>query len=188
MASAHWEAAATMLGATEPAPLVYDFAGFPRRFYDVTYPALGAPGLADQVAALLPDNEHVVRTNRGLDHGAYIPPTVMYPDADVPVLQMPLPTLEPDRLLALGARLRPLRDQGVLIIGSGVHHPRASVPDPRALAIPRGPRRLAGRSGSTTGPERHWPPATSTPWPRSGTARRACRMRIRPASTSHRCS
>lgn len=119
MASAHWEAAPTMLGATEPAPLVYDFAGFPRRFYDVTYPAPGAPGLADQVAAVLPDNEHVVRTNRGLDHGAYVPLTVMYPDADVPVLQMSLPTLEPDRLLALGARLRPLRDQGVLIVGSG---------------------------------------------------------------------
>jgi len=119
MASAHWEAAPTMLGATEPAPLVYDFAGFPRRFYDVTYPAPGASGLADRVAALLPDNEHVVRTNRGLDHGAYVPLTVMYPDADVPVLQMSLPTLEPDRLLALGARLRPLRDQGVLIVGSG---------------------------------------------------------------------
>lgn len=119
VASAHWEAAPTMLGATEPVPLVHDFFGFPRRYYDVTYPAPGAPGLADQVAALLPDDEHVVRTDRGLDHGAYVPLTVMYPDADVPVLQLSLPTLEPDRLLALGARLRPLRDQGVLIVGSG---------------------------------------------------------------------
>ena len=119
MASAHWEAAPTMLGATEPVPLVYDFAGFPRRYYDVTYPAPGAPDLADQVAALMPATEHVVRTKRGLDHGAYVPLTVMYPDADVPVLQMSLPTLEPDRLLALGRRLQPLRDQGVLIVGSG---------------------------------------------------------------------
>lgn len=117
--SAHWEAAPTMLGATEPVPLVYDFAGFARRYYEVTYPAPGAPGLADQVAALLPDTEQVVRTNRGLDHGAYVPLTVMYPDADVPVLQMSLPTLEPDRLLGLGRRLQPLRDQGVLVIGSG---------------------------------------------------------------------
>jgi 4,5-DOPA dioxygenase extradiol len=119
MASAHWEAAPTMLGAVEPVPLVYDFTGFPRRFYEVTYAAPGAPHLADEVAAMMPDTEHVVRTNRGLDHGAYVPLTVMYPGADVPVLQMSLPTLEPDRLLALGRRLQPLRDEGVLIVGSG---------------------------------------------------------------------
>lgn len=119
IASAHWEAAPVMLGATEPVPLVYDFGGFPRRFYEVTYPAPGAPELADRVQALLPDREPVVRTTRGLDHGAYVPLTVMYPDADVPVLQMSLPTLEPDRLLELGRRLRPLRDEGVLIVGSG---------------------------------------------------------------------
>lgn len=119
IASAHWEAAPTMLGAVEPVPLVYDFTGFPRRFYEVTYAAPGAPDLADEVAALMPDTEHVVRTTRGLDHGAYVPLTVMYPDADVPVLQMSLPTLEPYRLLSLGRRLQPLRDEGVLIVGSG---------------------------------------------------------------------
>ncbi len=117
--SAHWEAAPLMLGATDPVPLVYDFGGFPRRFYEVTYPAPGAPALADQVAALLPDTQQVVRTARGLDHGAYVPLTVMYPNADVPVLQMSLPTLDPDRLLDLGRRLQPLRDQGVLVMGSG---------------------------------------------------------------------
>jgi 4,5-DOPA dioxygenase extradiol len=117
--SAHWEAAPTMLGATQPVPLVHDFGGFPRRFYEVTYPAPGAPRLADSVAALLPDTEQVVRTSRGLDHGAYVPLTVMYPDADVPVLQMSLPTLDPERLLKLGRRLQPLRDEGVLIVGSG---------------------------------------------------------------------
>ncbi len=108
-----------MLGATETVPLVYDFGGFPRRFYEVTYPAPGAPDLADQVAALMPDGQEVVRTQRGLDHGAYVPLTVMYPDADVPVLQMSLPTLEPGRLLELGRRLQPLREQGVLVVGSG---------------------------------------------------------------------
>ncbi len=119
VASAHWEAAPMMLGATETVPLVYDFGGFPRRFYEVTYRAPGAPELADQVAAMMPDTRHVARTNRGLDHGAYVPLTVMYPDADVPVLQVSLPSLEPDDLLDIGRRLRPLRDQGVLVLGSG---------------------------------------------------------------------
>ncbi|MEV6343616.1 class III extradiol ring-cleavage dioxygenase [Actinoplanes sp. NPDC051851] len=119
MASAHWESAPLMLGATETVPLVYDFGGFARHYYEVQYRAPGAPVLADQVAALMPDGETVARTNRGLDHGAYVPLTVMYPEADIPVLQMSLPTTEPDRLLELGARLAPLRDEGVLIVGSG---------------------------------------------------------------------
>jgi 4,5-DOPA dioxygenase extradiol len=117
--SAHWDAAPLMLGATEPVPLVYDFGGFPDRFYRATYPAPGAPELAEAVRRILPDTEQVVRTDRGLDHGAYVPLSVMYPDADVPVLQMSLPTLEPGRLLALGRRLAELRDLGVLMIGSG---------------------------------------------------------------------
>ncbi|GLY06321.1 dioxygenase [Actinoplanes sp. NBRC 101535] len=119
MASAHWESAPLMLGATETVPLVYDFGGFAQRYYQVQYRAPGAPELAGQVAALMPDGETVTRTDRGLDHGAYVPLTVMYPEADIPVLQMSLPTDEPDRLLELGRRLAPLRDEGVLIIGSG---------------------------------------------------------------------
>jgi 4,5-DOPA dioxygenase extradiol len=119
MASAHWESAPLMLGATETVPLVYDFGGFARRYYDVQYRAPGAPELAARIEKLMPDSESVARTNRGLDHGAYVPLTVMYPDADVPVLQMSLPTLEPDRLLEIGRRLAPLRDEGVLVVGSG---------------------------------------------------------------------
>ena len=119
MASAHWESAPLMLGATETVPLVYDFGGFPRHYYEVQYRAPGAPTLADRIEKLMPDTEQVARTTRGLDHGAYVPLTVMYPDADIPVLQMSLPTLEPDKLLDLGRRLAPLRDEGVLIIGSG---------------------------------------------------------------------
>jgi 4,5-DOPA dioxygenase extradiol len=119
IASAHWESAPLMLGATETVPLVYDFGGFPRHYYEVQYRSPGAPELADLVEKLMPDTEQVARTTRGLDHGAYVPLTVMYPDADIPVLQMSLPTLEPDRLLELGRRLAPLRDEGVLIIGSG---------------------------------------------------------------------
>jgi 4,5-DOPA dioxygenase extradiol len=118
--SAHWESAPLTLGATETVPLVYDFGGFAARYYRVRYPAPGAPALADRVEALMPHNEQVVRQpGRGLDHGAYVPLTVMYPDADVPVLQISLPTLEPGRLLELGRRLRPLREEGVLIVGSG---------------------------------------------------------------------
>ncbi len=119
MASAHWEAAPLMLGATRTVPLVHDFGGFPRRFHEVTYPAPGAPDLADAVERLLPDTQRAVRTDRGLDHGAYVPLTVMYPDADVPVLQISLPTLDPGALLDLGRRLAELRDEGVLVVGSG---------------------------------------------------------------------
>jgi 4,5-DOPA dioxygenase extradiol len=119
MASAHWESAPLMLGATETVPLVYDFGGFPRHYYEVRYPAPGAPELAARIERLMPDHERVTRTGRGLDHGAYVPLTVMYPDADIPVLQMSLPTLEPDRLLEIGRRLAPLREEGVLIVGSG---------------------------------------------------------------------
>src|SRR5689334_24269500 len=119
MASAHWESAPLMLGATETVPLVYDFGGFPRHYYEVQYRAPGAPELATKIEKLMPDTGRVARTNRGLDHGAYVPLTVMYPDADIPVLQMSLPTLEPDRLLDLGRRLAPLREEGVLIVGSG---------------------------------------------------------------------
>lgn len=117
--SAHWEAAPLALGATETVPLTYDFGGFPQRYYEVAYAAPGAPALADAVAGMVPDTQHVVRTDRGLDHGAYVPLTVMYPEADIPVLQISLPTLDPARLLDLGRRLRPLRDEGTLIIGSG---------------------------------------------------------------------
>jgi 4,5-DOPA dioxygenase extradiol len=119
--SAHWEAAPLTIGSTTSAtPLTYDFWGFPAKYSAVTYFAPGAPALAAAVAALMPDSEPVAHNpDRRLDHGAYVPLTVMYPDADVPVLQISMPTLDPEHLLTLGRRLRPLRDDGVLIIGSG---------------------------------------------------------------------
>jgi len=121
MVSAHWESAPLALGATDAGvPLVYDFWGFPQHYYEVTYDAPVAPELAARVRALMPDTETVAdQPQRGLDHGAYVPLTVMYPDADVPVLQMSLPTTDPQRLLDLGRRLAPLRDEGILIVGSG---------------------------------------------------------------------
>src|SRR3954449_497322 len=119
--SAHWEAAPLTIGSTTTeTPLTYDFWGFPHRYYETTYDAPGAPDLAARVEALMPDNEPVAHDpNRRLDHGAYVPLTVMYPGAAIPVLQISMPTLDPKRLLHLGERLRPLRDDGVLIIGSG---------------------------------------------------------------------
>lgn len=102
---------------------MYDFSGSPVRYYRATYASSGAPELVDQVAALMPDNEHVERTARGLDHGAYVPLSVMYPEADIPVLQMSMPTLGPSRLLEIGERLRALHEGGVMIIGSGFTTP-----------------------------------------------------------------
>ncbi|MGX7697035.1 dioxygenase [Gordonia polyisoprenivorans] len=119
--SAHWEAAPLTIGSTDSrTPLTYDFWGFDERFYRTTYDSPGAPDLAARVEALMPDGTPVAHdARRRLDHGAYVPLTVMYPDAQIPVLQVSLPTLEPEALLALGRRLAPLRDEGVLVIGSG---------------------------------------------------------------------
>ncbi len=117
--SAHWESAPVMLSA-DGAPLVYDFGGFPEKYYRMTYATPPATALAQRIAAMMPADEPVHQhTSRGLDHGAWVPLKIMYPDGDIPVLQMSLPTQDPTRLLELGERLRPLRDEGVLIIGSG---------------------------------------------------------------------
>ena len=120
MLSAHWEERPITIGATATVPLVYDFYGFPRRYYDLQYPAPGAPALAARVHELLRDRQAVQdEPTRGLDHGAYIPLVAMYPDAGVPVLQVSLPSQEPAVLFELGRQLAPLRDEGVLIVGSG---------------------------------------------------------------------
>lgn len=121
MVSAHWEDDPLTVSATTTVPLVYDFYGFPPHYYEVRYPAPGAPGLAAEVERLLADAGYAVRRDpeRGLDHGAYVPLMEMYPAADVPVLQLSMPTLDPQALFAVGQRLAPLRDQGVLIVGSG---------------------------------------------------------------------
>lgn len=118
--SAHWQTAPIALSATRRVPLVYDFYGFPQHYYDLQYGAPGAPDLAAKVKGLMPSTEPVLeRETRGLDHGAWVPLMAMYPDADVPVLQMSMPDLDPRHLFEVGRRLAPLRDEGVLIIGSG---------------------------------------------------------------------
>lgn len=119
--SAHWESAPVSISATAAnTPLIYDFGGFAQKFYEMTYNTPDASWLGDMVAKLMPDNETVhEHKTRGLDHGAWVPLRVMYPDADVPVVQMSMPTHDPVRLIELGRRLKPLRDEGILIIGSG---------------------------------------------------------------------
>ena len=118
--SAHWESQPiTLSNPAANAPLVYDFSGFDRKFYEMTYNSPDATEISQLVASMMPDTEPVHQSNRGLDHGAWVPLRIMYPDADIPVLQMSMPTSDPAKLLELGERLQPLRDQGVLIIGSG---------------------------------------------------------------------
>ena len=128
MLSAHWEERPVTIGATRTVPLIYDFYGFEPHHYQQKYPAPGAPELADRVRKTLKATQPVADDpERGLDHGAYVPLVAMYPEADVPILQVSLPSENPDELFALGRALQPLRDEGVLIIGSGfiTHNLRA---------------------------------------------------------------
>jgi 4,5-DOPA dioxygenase extradiol len=122
--SAHWEEAPLTVGATETSPPVYDLTSLPHDFWGLVrgdgaadYPAPGAPDLATDVVTLLGSAHH--DPDRGLDHGAFMPLREMYPKADIPVLQISMPSLDPSVLLEVGRRLAPVRDDGVLIIGSG---------------------------------------------------------------------
>ena len=119
--SAHWENAPLAISsAVAGTPLYYDFGGFDRRYYTLPYATPDATALAARIAGTVGDttplHHHV---DRGLDHGAFIPLMAMYPAADVPVVQLSMPSTDPAALLALGERLRPLRDEGILVIGSG---------------------------------------------------------------------
>ena len=119
--SAHWETVPLALSAPAAhTPLVYDFGGFHPRYYTMRYDTPDAGDLARRVAAAMPDTEPLHQhPSRGLDHGAWVPLMAMYPLGDVPVLQLSMPTHDPGRLLAIGERLRPLRQEGVLVVGSG---------------------------------------------------------------------
>lgn len=120
--SAHWETAHAMVNAVDRNHTIHDFGGFPRALFELQYNPPGDPALAEQVADLLgaAGLQAGIDHERGLDHGAWVPLLLAYPAADVPVLQVSVQShLGPAHHYQLGRALAPLREQGVLIIGSG---------------------------------------------------------------------
>jgi 4,5-DOPA dioxygenase extradiol len=141
MVSAHWESGIPTLSLAAHPATIHDFSGFPEALYRVRYPAPGAPGLAERAARLLQEAgvEARLDAGRGLDHGAWMPLSIIFPAADIPVTQLALqPHRDPAWHLALGRALRPLREEGVLIIGSGsiTHNLRAVFRHPAGTAAP----------------------------------------------------
>lgn len=139
--SAHWlETRPTATGAAAP-PLIYDYYGFPPATYQLKYPAPGDPALAARIAELLAGAgiEAGVDAARGFDHGVFVPLLLLYPGADIPVVQLSLVAgLDPARHIAIGRALSPLREEGVLFVGSGLSfHNLANFynADPRLLTL-----------------------------------------------------
>lgn len=123
MISGHWEEEnVAIMGAAKP-PMIYDYSGFPAHTYEIQYNAPGAPGIAARTLDLLQSagiNAHIDPA-RGYDHGLYAPMEIMYPDADMPIFQVSmLKSYDPADHIAIGRALKPLRDEGILIVGSGL--------------------------------------------------------------------
>ena len=139
LVTAHWLAPQFTAGSAARPGMLFDYYGFPPHTYQLRYPAPGAPALAERVTGLiqaagLPAAQD---SERGYDHGVFIPMLLAFPDADIPVLQLSLlQDLDPEAHLAMGRALAPLRDEGVLIIGSGMSfHNMRAYGDPRATPV-----------------------------------------------------
>lgn len=132
--TAHWEAPEFTVQMSPDPPMIYDYGGFPDHTYRIQYPAPGSPEVGARVDELLRAGGIVVRQDpqRGLDHGTFVPLYVMYPDAEVPIVQLSIKAgYNADEHLAVGRALAPIRDEGVLIVGSGLsyHNLTAFGPD-----------------------------------------------------------
>ncbi len=132
--SAHWSTAQPTLGGAIRPQTIHDFGGFPKALYQLHYPVLGAPDLAEDAAKLLTQAgfSPQVHPTRGLDHGAWTPLLVAYPEAAIPIVQLSIQAHQPPAYHhRIGQALAPLRDKGVLIVGSGAatHNLGAFVPD-----------------------------------------------------------
>ena len=138
MISGHWETEDVRVMHAAKPPMVYDYYNFPKHTYDVVYPASGAPELAERVAAMIGNTGLAVSLDetQGYDHGTFVPMAILYPQADVPLIQVSIrKSYDPAEHFAIGRALAPLRDEGVLIIGSGLSYhnlrlfgPQAEVP------------------------------------------------------------
>jgi 4,5-DOPA dioxygenase extradiol len=135
--SAHWETRGVYVTAAQKPETIHDFYGFPKALFDVQYQVSGDPRLARRVAELISSTTVRLDPGRGLDHGAWSVLVAMYPAADIPVVQLSLDTGQPGKFhYALARELAPLRDEGILILGSGnmVHNLRLfSFHDPQPL-------------------------------------------------------
>jgi aromatic ring-opening dioxygenase catalytic subunit (LigB family) len=121
----HWEAPEFTVGTSALPPMVYDYSGFPEHTYHVRYPAPGSPSIAERVRQLLSAAGIRCETDasRGFDHGTFVPLSVMYPQATIPVVQLSIKrSMDPREHLHAGTALLPLRDEGVLIVGSGLSY------------------------------------------------------------------
>jgi len=123
--TAHWEAAQPRISSSPAPGMIYDYGGFPDYTYHIRYDAPGSPGVASRAQALLAGAGIVshLDAERGYDHGTFSALAPIYPDADVPIVQLSLKAgLDPAEHLAIGRALAPLRQEGVLIIGSGLSY------------------------------------------------------------------
>jgi aromatic ring-opening dioxygenase catalytic subunit (LigB family) len=171
--SGHWETPAFAFSASEAPPLIFDYYGFPPETYRLSWPAPGAPWLAERGAALLREAglPAAIEPERGFDHGVFVPLKVAFPQADVPVVQMALhASLDPALHVAAGRALAPLRDEGVLVLGSGMSfHNLRAMGDPRAEAPSREFDRWLTAAAEAEAPDRaallgRW---ESAPWARA---------------------
>ena len=142
VASAHWDTETPEVSGVETNDTIHDFYGFPPQLYALRYPAPGAPAVAREIADLLTQQGLAATTDneRGLDHGAWVPLLLMYPDRDIPVMQLSIQSyLGPEHHLVLGQALRSLREQDILVVGSGgmTHNlGRMRAPDENSPAAP----------------------------------------------------